>query len=275
MVNALVIAHRGARSLAPENTLAAARAAWEVGADGWELDVQLTRDGQIVLMHDESLARTTDARHVFPDRSPWKVGDLSLEEIRMLDAGSWFVHEDPFGTIRSGEVAAERGALYSGEPVPTLREALLLSKELGLWVNIELKGAPLSSLSPGRKALVDGVVALVRELEVERVLLSSFDHEMIRYAKALGPEIPGALLVLSVNIDPVVYLRGVGADALNSRFTAYDPVWAAALRDAGFGVFVWTVNETADLLRFSLEPSVSGIITDWPQRLRALLDRGG
>ncbi|HFD40915.1 MAG TPA: glycerophosphodiester phosphodiesterase, partial [Anaerolineae bacterium] len=89
------IAHRGARSLAPENTLVAARKALAVGADLWETDVAVTADGELILFHDDSLVRTTDAERRFPDRAPWTFTTFSLAEIRSLDAGSWFVETDP------------------------------------------------------------------------------------------------------------------------------------------------------------------------------------
>ncbi|HEU67869.1 MAG TPA: glycerophosphodiester phosphodiesterase [Candidatus Acetothermia bacterium] len=272
----LVIGHRGARSVAPENTLAAARAAAELGADGWEFDVQRTKDGALVLMHDEVLTRTTNAREAFPDRSPWRVSDFTLEEIQGLDAGSWFVQTDPFGTIASGEVPPARAEAFRGERVPTLREALLLSQELGLWVNIELKGAPLASVTPARRATVEDVAALVRELAmVDRVLVSSFDHEMIRRLKAIAPEVRGALLTVALPADTLSYLVRTGADAVNPQHTAYTAEWGRKLGSAGYGVYVWTVNEPGDLGRLAQDPSVTGIITDWPQRLRALLrDRG-
>jgi glycerophosphoryl diester phosphodiesterase len=143
----LVIAHRGARSLAPENTLAAAIAAWRLGADGWELDVRMTKDGELILMHDETLSRTTNAPSLFPNRSPWLVSDFTLEEIKMLDAGSWFVDQDPYGTIAVGEVSPEEAAKFRGEKVPTLKEALALTKELGFGLISSLR-AVLLLLSP-------------------------------------------------------------------------------------------------------------------------------
>lgn len=266
-----VLAHRGARSVAPENTLAAARAAAELGADGWEFDVRRTRDGQLVLLHDETLVRTTDARDAFPERAPWRVADFTLDEVRKLDAGSWFVREDPFGTIRSGEVSAEAAQRFPGEQVPTLREALLLSRELGLWVNIELKGVPLAPLAPERQATVEEVATLIRELGMAEVtLVSSFDHEMIRYLKAVAPEVPGALLTTFLPPQAVEYARGMRADAVNPSLEAYTPDWGRRLHGAGLGVYVWTVNDPGALDRLAADPSVTGIITDWPQRLLAL-----
>src|SRR3712207_2785099 len=124
----LNIAHRGARSLAPENTLAAARKALEIGAEMWELDVSVTAEGELYLMHDDTLTRTTNVEISFPDRAPWGCSDLSLAEIRCLEAGSFFLREDPFGQIAAGQVSAEEQAAMAVEPIPTLREALVFTR---------------------------------------------------------------------------------------------------------------------------------------------------
>ena len=99
-----IIAHRGARSLAPENTLAAARKAHGLGADLWETDVAVTADDQLVLMHDDAMTRTTNVADIFPERVPAAFSTSSLAEIRSLDAGSWFERDDPFGQVAAGAV---------------------------------------------------------------------------------------------------------------------------------------------------------------------------
>jgi len=89
-----IIAHRGARSVAPENTLKAAKLAFEIGADLWETDVNVTRDGHLVLFHDETLVRCTNAVSRFPQESSYRVKDFDLKDIQLLDAGSYFVETD-------------------------------------------------------------------------------------------------------------------------------------------------------------------------------------
>jgi len=270
----LVIAHRGARSLAPENTLAAAMAAWRLGADGWELDVRMTKDGELIVMHDETLSRTTNAPSLFPNRSPWLVSDFTLEEIKMLDAGSWFVDQDPYATIAVGEVSPEEAAKFRGEKVPTLKEALALTKELGFWVNIELKSRPSFALSPQTKALADRTVALIREMGlVKNVLISSFDPAVLQYLAKVAPDIPRALLVSSLPSDLISYLQALEVEALNPRYDLVTESLLQTLSQAGFQIYIWTVNEPEGLKRFSSDSRITGIITDWPQRLLSILGR--
>ena len=118
------IAHRGARSLAPENTIAAARRGLEVGADMWELDVQLTADDELLVMHDPKLTRTSDVVDRFPQRRPWPVDEFALSDIQTLDCGGWFVRQDPFGQIAAGALSTSEADSYIGLRAPTLRQAL-------------------------------------------------------------------------------------------------------------------------------------------------------
>ena len=137
-----IIAHRGARSLAPENTLAAARKAHAVGADLWETDVAVTADDRLVLMHDDSMMRTTDVADKFPDRVPAPFSTYTLAEIRSLDAGASFERDDPFGQVAAGAVEHSELLAFIGEMVPTLREAFELTLELDWFLNLELKAQP-------------------------------------------------------------------------------------------------------------------------------------
>ncbi len=143
----LNIAHRGARSLAPENTLAAARKALEAGADMWELDVNVTADGELVVMHDDTLTRTTNAEALFPRRAPWRVVDFTLAEIKQLDTGGPFLAQDPFEQIGAGVISSAEQAALRGEPVPTLREALQFTADRRWRVNVEIKPLPGAMLT--------------------------------------------------------------------------------------------------------------------------------
>ena len=138
----VVIAHRGARSLAPENTLAAARKAHALGADLWETDTAVSADGLLFLMHDDAMTRTTDVAAKFPDRVPAPFSTYTLTEIRTLDAGSFFERDDPFGQVAAGAVSRSELDAFVGEKVPTLREAFELTLELDWRMNLELKWQP-------------------------------------------------------------------------------------------------------------------------------------
>ena len=259
------IAHRGAASLAPENTLAAARKAFELGAAMWELDVSVTADGELIVLHDDSLARTTNVVTVFPERAPWPLTAFTLAEIKRLDSGSWYLDADPFGTIASGAVPAAEQAAWRGEPIPTLREALLFTREHDWRVNVEIKASlpPLDSFP-----VVEAVVALIEALDmVERVILSSFVHSYLPQAKALNPALPTAALIDAGETWP----EGLVVDAFHPHYTLATAEKVRALRQAGFAVHPWTVNDRLEMRRL-IQAGVTGIITDFPQILKPLTD---
>ncbi|MEM4949590.1 MAG: glycerophosphodiester phosphodiesterase family protein [Candidatus Jordarchaeales archaeon] len=269
----LVYAHRGARALAPENTLAAAKIAAQIGADGWEFDVRLTKDYEVILMHDDTLVRTTNAAKIFPDRAPWKVSDFTLDEVRMLDAGSWFIESDPFGTLSSGEVSPTQISQYQGEKIPTLREALALSQELGLLINIEIKPAFSNFVMTKQdEILVRKTVDLVYNLGLtSKVLISSFNARIVQYVKTLASDIKTALLVSQTSGYLVNILKDFQVDAINPDYRLFSDEELCDLRAKGFEIYIWTVNDILDLKRFAHNPCVTGVITDWPQRLLKLL----
>lgn len=267
----LVIAHRGARAHAPENTLAAARLAHNHGADLWELDVCRTRDGVLVVLHDDTCARTTDAglHPALAGRAPWPVHELSLAEIQTLDAGSWFVESDPFGRIALGEVGPGMCRGYKREPVPTLAEALELTRTLHWRVNVEIKDL---AGTPGDATVVDEVLALVHGCAMETsVLLSSFRHDYMREAHRKAPHIATALLIESIGSRaPLTLCHEAGATALHPRDTLMDDDSLGACLAAGLHVNVWTVNDLREAARLA-RMGASGIITDIPGECLAAL----
>lgn len=266
----LNIAHRGARSLAPENTLAAARKAVDAGADMWELDVCMTRDGELVVVHDTTLDRTSDAREVFPHRRPWHVHDFSLEELRLLDFGAWFIRKDPFGRIAAGEVTQAEALSYVGEPAPLLREALAFTVERNWLVNVEIKDL---SGTPGHGSVVEKVIALIEELgAVDRVHLSSFNLSYLSRAKARNPAISLGVLRSLSHHDPCSLLARFGARMFHPKLGAVRMRDISRLRDEGTHVLVWVVNDEKTMLEL-IRARVSGIFTDFPQTLKLVWDR--
>lgn len=270
----LVIAHRGARAHAPENTLEAAALGHAHHADLWELDVNRTRDGKLVVIHDDTLPRTTDveAHAVFAARPPFRVCDFTLEELRALDAGSWYLHKDPYGRVAAGEVDAVTQQSYRGIRIPTLEEALRLTRDRDWCVNVEIKD--LEGYA-GHDTVTAEVLDLIRRMDmVEQVLLSSFQHRYLREAHTLLPELPTGALVEKVRPhNPVELCRKLHAVAYHPDQHILAPGDLAALRDAGIRTNIWTVNDMDTAMQLVAE-GATGIITDYPAaclaRLQAL-----
>lgn len=246
-----VVAHRGSAGSAPENTLGAVRLAREHGADVVETDVKRTRDGVLVVLHDESLARTTDARRVFPDRAPWWVGAFSLDEVQQLDAGSWF------------------GPAWEGERVPTLREWTDAVGDAGMLVE-----AKDPHLHPGIEhqlaAELHAVPALAEALAAGRLAVQSSDRAWLRAFHDLAPDVPVALVHHGVPDVDVVAADAAWLDALNPALGNITRELVDEVHHLGLATHVWTVNDPDDLAR-ALAWGVDGVITDHPHRARALL----
>lgn len=261
-----ICAHRGARSIAPENTLLAMRKALEYGAHCWETDVRVSREGELIIVHDPTLQRTTDAscQEKYRNRNPWKTEDFTVTELQDLDAGSWFLTADPFQTVASGVLTAADKRAIKGQKIPLLREVLAFAKTHHFPVNLEIK--PLAG-APGDVLVVDLIIDLLRQTATtDLVLLSSFTHEYLLRARALHPTI--ALAVLAEKQHPVEllnHLHALSAAAYHPDKDLCSPELIKELQDAGFRVNCWTVNDPARA-RDMLESGM-GVITDWPQLL--------
>lgn len=265
----LNIAHAGASSLAPQNTLAAGQKALQIGADLWGVDTRLTKDGVFVLMHDGTLDRTTNVEEVFPERAPWRVDEFTVSELKLLDAGSWFVATDPFDQIELGQVLQADLCSYEGERVPTLKEALEFTRDHDWRIDIEVKTTDNIPDVVIAQKLVTLVVGTGTKA---RVLVSSFDHQLLAEIKRLDPEIPVAALVIVAPWDPVSYLEELQADVYAPSPVGFTSSLVARLGALGFGVHLWTYNAEDQLEHFAVMEGVSGIYTDFPQRLEPILD---
>lgn len=288
------IAHRGDSFHAPENTLEAGRLAWKTGAHAWELDVHLTRDGVPIVIHDDSLTRTTDVAARFAHdprgRDGFLIADFDYDEVRRLDAGSWFVASNggprsarAFGTLDQLEPAWAAHCRSGSVIIPTLAEALRLTAELDWLVNIEIKSFPSQP-----RGLLTRVLDLVKQTgTARRVLISSFDHRDINAAVAGSREYALGILVETPLAHVDDYATGVGADTihvsaeyLGSQSIAYRRDAAPAslagsvvkeLKTLGFPTMVYTVNDhrPGGLAQHLAEIGVAGLFTDDPSGLRA------
>ncbi|KAB1439027.1 glycerophosphodiester phosphodiesterase [Pseudodesulfovibrio senegalensis] len=260
-------AHRGARSLAPENTLLAVRRALDAGAQAWETDVHMTRDGQLVIFHDETLERTTDiaAHPKFADRKPWNVHDFTLDELLGLDAGSHFAINDPFGTIAAGELSQQEVENCRNQPMLTLRQALEFTREHTLPMNLEIKD---QGEHHPCEAIVDAVLDMIRQTETrELMLLSSFRHEYMARVRQLDATLPTAALAEEHPADIPALLRELGAQAYHPNQKKTTPELVRELVRQGFRVNPWTVNDM-DKARALGQAGATAIITDFPQRMK-------
>jgi len=272
MDRVLNIAHRGASSLAPENTLSAARKGLEVGANMWELDVQLTADGELIVIHDSTLKRTSNVEDVFPHRRPWQVHEFTLDEIRKLDFGSWFMEQDPFGQIAMGNVKEEEISSYVGESAPTLEQALLFTRKHNWLVNLEIKDL---SNKPGNNLIVDRVIALVEKFKMaDMVLVSSFNHKYLAQIAASYPHVVTGVLDTKPHARPASLLRRLGARTYHPRKVFIRLADIAGLKRQGFQVHVRTINDRKTMERL-VRTGVSGIFTDFPQVLASVLTTYG
>ena len=238
----LVFAHRGAKAVAPENTIPAFRKAIELGADGVELDVQFSADGALVVIHGLTLEETTDGRG--------RVTAHTLEELKRLDAGSWFHPR------------------FAGTRLCTLEEALDAIGDR-LLINIEAK-----SLSMGDDGMAAQIAAVIRQRALyDQVIVSSFNPLFLRRLKRLDPRIETGLLYapdLPAYLSRAWLRPWARPDALHPEHVMVDEAYMRWARGKGYKVHVWTVNEPEDMQRM-IELGVDVIITDYPDRLRSLL----
>ena len=259
-----IIAHRGARSLAPENTLGAARKAHRLGADLWETDVAVTADDQLVLMHDDAMTRTTNIADIFPARVPAAFSTYSLAEIRSLDAGSWFERDDPFGQIAAGAVDRQELAGYVGEKVPTLQEALELTLELDWFLNLELKVQP-----PPKNDfdLVSAVLKLADEVNIGpgHLLFSSARVSWLKTLKQRRPDFQIQAILGLFAEDPMDFTDPF-FDTFNPRHTRLSIDQLKRQVELGLKLNPFTVNDD-EMIASLLEIGVAGLITDFPQRV--------
>ena len=230
-----IFAHRGASAIAPENTMAAFKKAVEAGATWIETDVDVLKDGTPILIHDSSLDRTTNRSGSYYD--------LTVSDLDGIDAGSWFSPE------------------FAGERIPTLAQLVAFMNKTGLNANIEIKsneaGAQMSL------QLVDAILKELEALDGPQVIISSFNHVLLKIFKDKAPQYSVGALFVAENLwdDWKSILELVGADYIHPDDSTLTRAQVQAFREAGYGVNVWTVNCPAranELFNWG----VTGIFTD-------------
>ncbi|WKV74618.1 glycerophosphodiester phosphodiesterase [Streptomyces sp. PCS3-D2] len=249
----VVYAHRGASAYAPENTLEAVDLAMRLGFDWVENDVQRTRDGELVVIHDDTLARTTDVEQLFPDRKPWRVKDFTSAEIAQLDAGSWFGEE------------------YAGASVPTLRQYLDRVQRNRQRLLLEIKKPELYPGIEEQTLRVLGEAGWLDARHSKRLVLQSFSADSIRMVHGLRPDLVTAFLGTPAVADLPRYAEFT--DRINPWHTTISADWVAAVHGLlgahgkAMEVDTWIVDD-AVTARKVREMGVDGIITNAPDVVR-------
>lgn len=268
----VLIAHRGASAYAPEHTVPAYQMALDMGADFIEPDLQITRDGVLIALHDETLERTTDVEQVFPrryreepgDGGParrWYASDFTLEEIRRLDAGSWF------------------GTDFVGARVPTFREVVELARgQAGVYPETKAPDRYAEAGVSMERLLVAELTAAGLEAAGADpdtpVVIQSFSAESLRVLREeLGSDLPLTFLIgesaserwtTDSGLARIAgFADGIGPDR---DIISRDPSLVERAHAAGLTVTPWTFRARADMVRFVCDLGVDGLFTDNPDR---------
>lgn len=237
-----IIAHRGIPPVAPENTLVSFQAALALDIDGIETDVQATKDGELILCHDETLDRTTSGHG-------W-IKDHTFKQIRSLSAGAWF---DP---------------RYSGEKIPSLAEFLELVQDTDLLINLEIKNSIIPY--PG---IEKQIISMIHHYKMaRRVIISSFNHYSLLICKSIDPALKTGILYECCLVEPWEYAKKLGADALHPSFHTLTPELIKRASAEQLLVHPYTVDLPADMERMA-SLGVSGIITNVPKRALSSIHR--
>lgn len=234
-----IYAHRGSSAEAPENTMAAFKLAVEQGADGIELDIQMSADGHLVVIHDETLERTTNGVGL--------VYQHTYEQLQQLNAAAHFSEQ------------------VDDEPIPLLSQVLEMIAPTHLELNIELKNGivPYTGME-------EAVIRMVRDYGMEeRVVFSSFNHYSLVKMAELAPDIELAALYMEGIYEPWNYALPLGIRALHPYFYAAHPEIVAGAQQAGMKVRPFTVDEERDLKKM-IAIGVDAVITNYPLRMKKL-----
>ena len=229
----VIFAHRGYSALYPENTMVAFKKAEKAGADGIELDVQLTKDGEVVVIHDEKVDRTTSGSGF--------VKDFSLKEHKKLNAGS---------KIKT---------ILKKEPIPSLREVLQWMKTNQLVCNIELKNGIFLY-----EGMEEKVIELIREYQLtERIIISSFNHNSLVSCYRVAPEIETAPLIAKSIYMPWEYAKSIKAKGIHPKYATLTDETIAKSLEKGIAVRPYTVNKAKNMQRL-FQLGCTAFITDDP-----------
>ena len=236
-----LIAHRGASMLAPENTLASGELAAEYEALGFETDVRISLDGVPFLMHDDSLARTTNIAEIFPDRVGDDASSFTMDELKQLNAGLWFIQKDPFDTIEEGLVSQSQLSIDQGQKIPTLAEALEMVKDQNMVIMFDMRYP--SHEHPYYDKFFDVVLQTCLESGLNGDIWFLVDEDNLANLQEDAPQMTRVVGVASTNLPDADSLLNLHYEIVNvdTGITAKE---IQAYRDKGLGVNVYTIDES-------------------------------
>ncbi|MDU6878507.1 MULTISPECIES: glycerophosphodiester phosphodiesterase [Clostridium] len=225
----------GASAYAPENTMSAFKKAIDMNADGIELDVHLSKDGHIVIIHDEKVDRTINGKG--------EVKNFTLDELKKLDAGFWFSDE------------------YKGEKIPTLEEVLNLINNTDIYLNIEIKAG--YRFYPN---IEEKVIDMVKKYKMlDRVIISSFDHYSLVRVKEINSNIKTGMLYEAALYEPWDYARSIKVEALHPNYITLTKEFIDKASINNLEVNPYTVNDETDMEAL-IKSKVTSVITNYPDK---------
>lgn len=235
-------AHRGASEYAPENTLEAFELAVRQGADGVELDVQLSKDGELVVIHDETLNRVSNHKGY--------VAEYTLKKLKTFHVNKHFPQ-------------------YGKTIIPTLEEVYQLLKPTNLTINVELKTS--NNFYPG---IEEKVIALADKLGMsDRLLYSSFNHYSLLRLKKISSNVKTGILISDIIVDAPGYAANLGIDAIHPRLNILQiPDFVKSSKEKGIEVNPWTVNDETQM-RILAEQGINAMITNKPDVCRKIVEK--
>jgi glycerophosphoryl diester phosphodiesterase len=263
----LLIAHRGGSSLGPENTIEAAETSLSFGIRIIEIDVQISLDGVPFLLHDDTLARTTDVAERYPGNETKVASSFIISQLRQLDAGSWFAELDPYSTIASGVVSPTLADSYRGAMIPTLVEALDFVKANGLLLDVDFKTPPSSH--PFYSQYFNVCLSLLHGAGIDQqVWIATANEAWLNYTESVASQMVSALGVEGADAPSVSQFHAMGYDMLNSHHGLSNDI----LRNYEAGGVIlnaWTVNS---VFRYSQLwcLGVDYVTTDYPQSFSSM-----
>lgn len=235
----LNFAHRGFKGKYPENTMLAFKKAVEIGADGIEFDVHLSKDGELVIIHDETLERTTDGKSL--------VCEKTLEDLKKLNASKLY----PDCEIQR---------------IPTLREYFEFAKDKEIITNIELKNSIIDY-----EGIEEKVYRLIEEFGLaEKIIISSFNHESLVRLKNIDPNIKCGVLESSRLYKPWEYVKNLGCEYYHPMNFVVDDELVKKCKDYNIGLNIWFGQSEFDYSLY-VKDGVTSLITDYPDRVREII----